>query len=124
MLLNGTLPERDRELLILRTAHNCRCDYEWGHHKEIAQARGLTAEEVSAVTRAASLPGWAPWDRILLSAADELHVQNRITDSTWSALAERYDDQGLIELTMLVGNYHMVAFTANSLGIELEAGYR
>ena len=31
-LLNGTLPARDRELLVLRTASNCRCDYQWGQH--------------------------------------------------------------------------------------------
>jgi len=124
LLLNGTLPERDRELLILRTAHNCGCRYEWGHHREIAQTRGVTGAEVEAVRVGPAWSGWSAWDATLLNAADELHEHSRLSDATWHALAERYDDQLLIELSMLVGNYHLVAFTANSLGIQLEAGYR
>jgi AhpD family alkylhydroperoxidase len=124
LLLNGSLPERDRELLILRTAHNCGCSYEWGHHRQIAQKRGVTADEVEAVELGPAWSGWSPWDVTLLDAADELHEQCRLSDPTWSALAERYDDQLLIELTMLVGNYHLVAFAVNSLGIQLEDGYR
>ena len=45
-----------------------------------------------------------------------------IGDETWVALAGRYDDAQLIELPMLVGHYHMVAYTLNSLGVQLEPG--
>ena len=37
-LLNGKLPARDRELLILRTGWNCRAEYEWAQHARIALA--------------------------------------------------------------------------------------
>ena len=37
-------------------------------------------------------------------------------------LAARYDERQLIELPMLVGHYHLVAFTLNSLGVQLEPG--
>ena len=40
--------------------------------------------------------------------------------ATWAALAGRYDDRQLIEVPMLVGHYHMLAFTLNSLGIQVE----
>lgn len=53
---------------------------------------------------------------------DELHDGARISDETWSALAQAYDDNQLIELTMLIGQYHMVAFALNSLGVELDEG--
>jgi alkylhydroperoxidase family enzyme len=53
-------------------------------------------------------------------AADELHDHSRISDGTWAELAAGYDEQQLIEVCMLVGNYHLVAFTLNSLGVELE----
>ena len=45
---------------------------------------------------------------VLLRAADELVTDHRVSDDTWAALAERYDDQQMIELTLLVGNYVMV----------------
>src|SRR5687768_16844823 len=46
-LLSGKLPHRERELLILRTAYNCRTDYEYGQHVLIGQAVGLTEEEIA-----------------------------------------------------------------------------
>jgi AhpD family alkylhydroperoxidase len=124
VLLFGSLPPRDRELLILRTAHHTRCSYEWRHHDEIARARGLTPEEVAAVREGPEWPRWSAWDATLLQAADELHRDARLSDATWSVLAERYDERLLIEVPMLVGHYHSVAFTVNSLGIELEEAYR
>ena len=39
VVANSTLSARQRELLILRTAHNSQADYEWQHHVE----RGLLA---------------------------------------------------------------------------------
>ena len=124
VLLNGSLPERDRELLILRTAHHCGCGYEWGHHEEIAQARGLSAEEIAAVRDGPGWSGWSHWDATLLRAADELHDHSRVDDATWAALAERYDDRLLLEVPALVGYYHTVAFTLNSAGVQLEAKYQ
>ena len=55
-------------------------------------------------------------------AADELHTDSKLSDATWNALAERYNKKQLIELVMLVGQYHLVAMTLNSLGVERDAG--
>jgi len=120
-LLNGKLPRRDRELLILRTGWNCRAEYEWAQHARIALGCDVTRDEV---VRTCEGPGasWDPFDAALLSAADELHATSRITDETWAVLAERYDTQQLIEVPMLVGHYHMVAMALNTLGVELDDG--
>lgn len=120
-LLSGKIPARDRELLILRTGWNCRAEYEWGQHVVIGRACGLTDEEILRIP-AGPGEGWSPFDSTLLRAADELHEQWSITDPTWDALAEVYDTQQLIELPMLVGHYHMVAMTLNSLGVQLDPG--
>ena len=44
------------------------------------------------------------------------------TTSTWTRLADRYDDKALIELLMVVGQYHLVSFFLNSAGVEREDG--
>jgi alkylhydroperoxidase family enzyme len=121
-LLVGLLPDRDRELLILRTAWHCGSDYEWSQHVRIAGAAGVTAEEMGRlqVADAPDDPAWAPFDATLIHAADELHGDGCLGDATWAALAARYDERQLIEVPMLVGHYHMLAFTLNSLGIQLE----
>jgi 4-carboxymuconolactone decarboxylase len=122
LLFRGTLPARDREILILRTAWNCRCEYEWGHHVSIGRSAGLTDDEVARISRVPDSKEWDEFEITLLRAADELHEAAVITDETWTALAGRYNEQQLIELAMLVGQYHLVAFTLNSLGVQREAG--
>jgi alkylhydroperoxidase family enzyme len=120
-LLNGKLPARDRELLVLRTAWNCQAEYEWAQHVAVGLAAGLTQEEIDRVPAG---PGaeWSEFDAYLLRAADELHRDWCISDDTWAVLAARYDTQQLIELPMLVGQYHMVAMTLNTLGVAIDEG--
>lgn len=120
-LLNGKLPARDRELLILRTAWNCQAEYEWAQHVVLARHAGLSQQEVVRVPLGPDA-SWGEHDRLLLRAADELHRDWCVTDDSWQALAAVYDDQQLIELPMLVGHYHMVAMTLNTLGVALDDG--
>jgi alkylhydroperoxidase family enzyme len=121
-LLGGRVPARDRELLILRTAWRCGSDYEWAQHTRIAAAAGLTPDEIERVKLGAGDAGWAPGDALLLRAVDELHDESCLGDATWAALADRYDERQLIEVPMLVGHYHLLAYTLNSLGIQIEPG--
>lgn len=120
LLFRGELGGRDRELLILRTAWNCRAHYEWDHHVAIGRQAGLADDEITRVTEGPGATGWAPAEAALLQAADELHDHDRIDDATWSELATTYTPAQLVEICMVVGQYHLVAFTLNSLGVQLE----
>jgi 4-carboxymuconolactone decarboxylase len=122
LLGGGVLPARERELLILRTGYNCGSPYEWGQHVRVSEALGMTREEIMRVAGGPDADGWSAADARLLRAADELHESAKISDRTWEELSRSYDEKGLIELTMLVGHYHMVAFALNSLEVELDAG--
>lgn len=115
------LPARERELLILRTGYLCRAPYEWGQHVVIGRAAGLTDDEIARVATGPAADGWSAEEATLLRAADELHADSCIGDATWAALAERWDEQQLIEVCMVVGQYHLVAFALNSIGVEPES---
>jgi 4-carboxymuconolactone decarboxylase len=121
-LLAGKLPARDRELLILRSAWRCTSSYEWGQHVRLAKQAGISAGEIDQVAAGPDAPGWEPFDRALLTAVDELHDDACLTDATWTTLAARYDERQMIELPMLIGQYHMLAFALNSLGVQREPG--
>lgn len=121
-LLAGKLSARDRELLILRTGWRTQAEYEWGQHVRIALASDITPEEIQRVKAGPDADGWDPFDATLLRAVDELHDDGCITDATWATLADRYTTQQLIEVPMVVGHYHLVGFTLNSLGVQREAG--
>jgi 4-carboxymuconolactone decarboxylase len=122
LLVGGTLPATDRELAILRTAVRCRSSYEWGQHVRISLRMGIEREVIDRVFEGSDATGWTDGESAMLRAVDELHDESRISDSTWTELGKQYDETQLIELTMLIGQYHMVAFALNSLGVELDEG--
>lgn len=117
-----TLPERDKELLILRTAWHRKGDYIWAAHVRSGMRAGLTQDDIDRIPRGPEAPGWNAWDRTLLRAADELHTKTFIEDATWKALDERYDEGQLVEAVMLVGNYTQVAMYQKTIGIPLGRG--
>lgn len=120
LLLRCDLPRRDAELLVLRTAWNCGCWYEWVQHAGLAPSHGLTKADVDAIPDWRSSGTWSPRQYHLLEAADELHHHRIVTDATWAALAADLRETELIELCFLVGHYEMLAMTLNSLGVRPE----
>jgi alkylhydroperoxidase family enzyme len=121
-LLAGKLPPREREVAILRVGWLCRAEYEWGQHVLIARRVGLTDAEIERIKVGPDADGWSPLDAAILRATDELHDDACVTDATWAVLAQSYDEAQLIELVMLIGHYHLVSFTLNSLGVQREEG--
>ena len=122
LLTSGKLPGRDRELLILRTAVNCRSSYEWGQHVRISLAGGIEREVIDRVLDGPDAEGWTRHEAALLRAADELHGSSRISDETWAALDETFGTEELMETALVVGHYQMLAGALNSFGVELDEG--
>ena len=120
---NATIPTRDRELIILRTAWLNRGDYIWGRHDVIGQDAGLTEAEIGRITRGPEAAGWSDFDAALLRAADELHTSRFVSHATWNTLAQRYSESELREVVLIVGNYTQLAMFQNTLGAQLEPGY-
>ena len=116
---NYTIPLRDKELLILRTAWLSRGDYVWGRHNVMGQNAGLTNEEIQRITRGPDAPGWSDFDATLLRAADGLHLSRFVSEATWDALAERYTQEQLVEVVLIVGNYTQLTMFQNTLGVQL-----
>ena len=119
-----TIPLRDKELLILRTAWLSRGNFVWGRHNITGRKAGLTDEEITRVTQGPEAKGWSAFDAVLLKAADELHASRFVTDATWNSLAQRYAENQLLEVVLIVGNYTLLTMFQNSVGMPLEAGTR
>jgi alkylhydroperoxidase family enzyme len=124
ILYRNTLPARERELLILRTGWLCRSEYEWGQHVIIARGSGVTGEEIERVKEGADAAGWNAADAALIRAADELHNNSFISDSTWQTLSNAWSTQQLIDIIFTVGQYHTVSMALNTLGVQLDEGVR
>jgi len=115
ILHHALIEPRDREIITLRTGWLCDAPFEWGAHVHLGLEAGLTREEIDRIKIGPDADGWNERDRAILSAVDELHNTSTICDETWAVLAAHFDDLQLIELPMIVGQYHMTAFFQNAL---------
>ncbi|MGA1642688.1 MAG: carboxymuconolactone decarboxylase family protein [Ilumatobacteraceae bacterium] len=122
VLSKNTLSSRDRELLILRTGWNCGSKYEWGQHVVIARECGIGDDEIESVKVGPTASSWSSHDRMLLTAADELHEHQTLSDHAWNGLTATYSTEQVLDVIATVGNYHLVAMFLNSTGVPLDAG--
>ena len=123
VLAQSTLAPRERELVILRTGHLCKAEYERHHHTVIGKAAGLRDDEIARIATGPSA-AWSDADRALLTAADELHATQRLSDATWRALTTRYETKQVMDLIFTIGQYTLVAMALNSLGVQVEPSAR
>lgn len=122
LLSNSTLPARHRELITLRVGWLCGSTYEFVQHTRLGRLADLTDEDIRRVTRGPDDPNWTPFERDLLRAVDELHVDKFISEATWEALAADYSQQQLMDLVFTVGEYTMVSMMLNTVGVPLDPG--
>ncbi|HEU0197612.1 MAG TPA: carboxymuconolactone decarboxylase family protein [Nevskiaceae bacterium] len=116
----GKLPAKTREKLILRTAWNCRSRYEWVQHLQIGLQVHLVDEDFLYVANQVDQPSGGSLDATLMSACDALCAHHPVSDADWAALGEHYAAPALIEITVLVGHYMMVAALLVNTGVEVE----
>lgn len=121
-LFRGTLPERAREIVILRSAYRSGSEYEFGQHTIIGGAAGLSEEEIGRLARADAGSGWSDREQALIAMVDELAADDCVSDRTWARLRGQYDDAGLVEVLLLPGYYRMLAGFLNSAGVQLDDG--
>ena len=118
----STLSGRVREMLILRTGWLCGAEYEWAQHVKSARRAGLTDDEIADIAHGPRARGWEPIEAALLTAVDELHRDDTISDETWGVLSAAFDEPELIDVVITVAGYKMVSIALNSLGVQLEPG--
>lgn len=120
-MANGLLSTRIRELVILRTGWRTRCEYEFGQHRLIGAAEGITDAEVLRLTQA-TLDGWEGAELAGLRMVDDLDADGAVSAETWELLAEHFPTDQVLELMAMSGFYRMLAGVINSVGITVEPG--
>lgn len=122
LLNKGLLPERERELVILRIGWNAQAVYEFGQHTVIGRRCGLTDDEITALTKHPDDHHWSVDDAALIAMADDLSSDDCVSDPIWAALASRWTDAELVELLVVAGFYRLVSGLLNSAGVQLDDG--
>ncbi len=122
LLSQGQIPMREREIVVLRIAWRCQAPYEWGEHVFVAKRVGISQNDIEAIIQGPDDGNWNLHESAVLRAVDELYDNAMIGDETWAVLAESWNEQQLIELPFLVGQYQSVAYYQNSLKLRLHGG--
>jgi alkylhydroperoxidase family enzyme len=121
IVANSSLPPRQRELVILRTALNCKSDYEWQHHVVRGRAAGLTDEEMARVRRGGGDGGWSAADALLLRAADDGFADNCISDDVLKGMSGHFDHEQVLDVIATVGMYITLAMIIRTFHVPMEA---
>ena len=119
LLNKGSVPDREREIVILRIGSNDGSVYEFGQHTLIGRQAGLGDDEIAAL--AGGTREWSADDQALIDLADDLCRDDVVSDATWAAL-DRWNDAERVELVIVAGFYRLVSGFLNSFGVQLDDG--
>jgi 4-carboxymuconolactone decarboxylase len=120
-LWHGVLPNALLEAVFLATAQRCGCRYQWMNHVKKAAEAGLDSDAIAAIGRG-ELPT-APEDVAQgLRFAEMLHRDHAVSQPVFDAVAARFGQRGVVELTAFCGFATSVAMLLNVRQITLPAG--
>lgn len=118
-LAEGKLDPKLREIAILRAGYVCRASYEVSQHIAFGRRAGLTDEQIRGVQTAdASL--FDDRECAVLAFAGELSTESHVSDATWAKVASFFNEEELVELTMVTSAYNMVSRMLNALEVDLD----
>ena len=120
VLYGSTLSPRQRELAVLRVAALRDATYEWAQHALMALDCGIDEAEVARVAVGPDAPGWSGPEQAMLRAVDELVRDATISDATWTALRDDFDNQQWLDLVFTVGAYDVLAMALGMCGTPLD----
>jgi len=117
---DSSLLPRQRELIILRTAHNCEAEYEWKHHVERGLQAGLNMTEILRVKLRPDAPGWSASESLLLSAADDCFKNSCISADHLHQIDQHFSAQQQLDLVITVGMYITLALIIKTYDVPME----
>lgn len=122
ILGHGRVEPRDREIIIHRTCARTGAEYEWGVHViAFGKALGLSDEQIAATVQGTpDDPAWSEQDALLIRLADELNDTCSVSDALWTALAERFNADQLLELVITAGWYRLLSYVINATRVARE----
>lgn len=122
VMTGGSLPPRQREIVILRIGFLCRSGYEWAQHAVMGIAAGLTPQEVERVKLGAEATGWSESDAALIRMTDELHADQFVGEETWAAMTRWFSEAQCMDAVFAAAQYANLSMILNTFGVQLDEG--
>jgi len=122
LLYRAELNDRLRELVIIRVSELCGSRYEWVQHVPIALRAGLSKEQLENLKNWRSSDLFTDEDKAVLAFTEEVVNDHQASDATFEAAARFLDYTSLVELTLSIGYWSMVAKFLRTFQVDIEDG--
>ena len=126
--VDGERDQRLTELAILTTARELDSQYEWTAHEPLARNAGLE-EEIIELLRfgrpladADALSGLGARERTIIRVARELINEPKVSAEAFAEAQSLFGNEGVMDLTGLVGYYTFVSFTLKMFDLQRAPG--
>ena len=115
----SSLPHKAAELAMLVAAREMDCQHIWNAHAASAREAGVPAGVVDALREGKPLPELAPDESAVINLGCEILRNHQVSRGGYQSALEAFGQQGTIELTLVLGNYTMLAMVINTFETDL-----
>ena len=110
------------EFVILLTARRWTQQYEYDVHAPLALKAGVKPELVRAITEGRRPTGMAADEEAAYDFCTELHQNHSVSDATYARAISMFGEQGVVDMSGLVGYYTTLAMIMNVARTPIEGG--
>ena len=120
--------QRLTELAIISTAREINNQYEYTAHEPLAIAAGLEQGIIDIVRFRRSvednqaIAGFGEAEQVIIKFAREVNSEERVSSETFARAIGIFGEQGVMDLTGLIGYYSFVAITLKAFDVQRPAG--
>jgi 4-carboxymuconolactone decarboxylase len=104
-----SVPTRLNEFAILIIGRQWRSQVEWFAHAPIAAKAGLSADIITELKAGKRPSTMAEDEAVVYDFVTELTTTQKVSDATYARAKKVFNDQQIVDLTAVSGNYVMVA---------------
>jgi 4-carboxymuconolactone decarboxylase len=119
---HSTLDARIRELATCVVARRVSNQFEWGMHAPLAAKAGVAPEAIEALRQGARPRNLAPDEQDAFDFAQELLATHGVSEPTYQSVLARWGEQGVVELTTLLGYFALVSWLMNVARTPAQTG--
>lgn len=123
LLTGARLEPRFRELAILKIAQIHGARYEWAHHVPIALGVGVSNQQVKELGDWQRSDVFSDNEKTVLKYTEEVVRENRPSDETFENALRFLDRPSLVELTLSIGYWSMVAKFLLTFRVDIEEDF-
>jgi 4-carboxymuconolactone decarboxylase len=119
---NSALDARQTETAVLAVAREMDAALMWDAHVRIGLAAGIPQATIDIIAAEGAVDSLDDEGAAIVRYVRELLREHRVQSATFEGVRSRLGDQGVVDLTGLLGYYSIVGHTLNAFEIEPPEG--